>query len=51
MSVLFFILVSVMFCSYWTEPDKINNVEHLGQLEISIRQSLDQLRAHKVSFV
>jgi hypothetical protein len=37
--------------SYWTEPDKINNVEHLGQLEISIRQSLDQLRAHKVSFV
>nr|AAC32924.2 homeotic protein AGL30 [Arabidopsis thaliana] len=34
--------------SYWTEPDKINNVEHLGQLEISIRQSLDQLRAHKM---
>jgi hypothetical protein len=36
--------------SYWTEPDKINNVEHLGQLEISIRQSLDQLRAHKEHF-
>ncbi|KAJ4877984.1 AGAMOUS-like 30 [Raphanus sativus] len=33
--------------SYWTELDKINNVDHLGQLEISIRQSLDQLRAHK----
>ncbi|CAN6972150.1 unnamed protein product, partial [Brassica rapa subsp. trilocularis] len=33
--------------SYWTEVDKINNVDHLGQLEISIRQSLDQLRAHK----
>ncbi|CAA7057676.1 unnamed protein product [Microthlaspi erraticum] len=33
--------------SYWTEPEKINNVDHLGQLEISIRQSLDQLRAHK----
>ncbi|XP_010425076.1 PREDICTED: agamous-like MADS-box protein AGL30 isoform X1 [Camelina sativa] len=36
--------------SYWTEPDKINNVEHLGQLEISIRQSIDQLRAHKEHF-
>ncbi|KAL1215307.1 Agamous-like MADS-box protein AGL30 [Cardamine amara subsp. amara] len=36
--------------SYWTEPDKINNVEHLGQLEISIRQSLDQLRAQKEHF-
>ncbi|KAG2261594.1 hypothetical protein Bca52824_068673 [Brassica carinata] len=35
---------------YWTEPDKINNVEDLGQLEISIRQSLDQLRAHKEHF-
>ncbi|KAL0693184.1 hypothetical protein Bca4012_060364 [Brassica carinata] len=33
--------------SYWTELDKINNVDHLGQLEISIRQSLDQLRVHK----
>ncbi|CAN6867519.1 unnamed protein product [Brassica oleracea] len=33
--------------SYWTELDKINNVDHLGQLEISVRQSLDQLRAHK----
>ncbi|WZZ73860.1 hypothetical protein YC2023_085230 [Brassica napus] len=28
----------------------INNVEDLGQLEISIRQSLDQLRAHKEHF-
>ncbi|EOA24203.1 hypothetical protein CARUB_v10017440mg [Capsella rubella] len=36
--------------SYWTEPDKINNIEHLGQLEISIRQSIDQLRAHKEHF-
>ena len=35
---------------FWTEPDKINNVEDLGQLEISIRQSLDQLRAHKEHF-
>ncbi|CAN8266679.1 unnamed protein product [Cochlearia groenlandica] len=35
--------------SYWTKPDKINNVELLGQLEISIKQSLDQLRAHKVT--
>ncbi|ESQ33027.1 hypothetical protein EUTSA_v10004409mg [Eutrema salsugineum] len=36
--------------SCWTEPEKINNVEHLGQLEMSIRQSLDQLRAHKEHF-
>ena len=32
---------------YWTELDKINNIQHLGQLEGSIRQSLYQLRAHK----
>ncbi|KAK0573280.1 hypothetical protein LWI29_005614 [Acer saccharum] len=33
--------------SYWTNPDKINNVEHLGQMENSIRESLNHIRAQK----
>ncbi|XP_065861370.1 agamous-like MADS-box protein AGL30 isoform X1 [Euphorbia lathyris] len=33
--------------SCWTNPDKVNNVEHLWQLENSIRESLNQIQAHK----
>ncbi|XP_021660585.2 agamous-like MADS-box protein AGL30 isoform X2 [Hevea brasiliensis] len=33
--------------SYWTNPDKINNIEHLGQLENSLRESLNKIQAHK----
>ncbi|KAJ8773754.1 hypothetical protein K2173_006404 [Erythroxylum novogranatense] len=33
--------------SYWTNPDKINSIEHLEQLENSLRNSLDRIRAHK----
>ncbi|XP_020533760.1 agamous-like MADS-box protein AGL30 isoform X2 [Jatropha curcas] len=33
--------------SYWSNPDKINSIEHLGQLENSLRESLNQIRAHK----
>ncbi|XP_022151253.1 agamous-like MADS-box protein AGL30 isoform X2 [Momordica charantia] len=33
--------------SYWANPDKINNVDHLTQLEDSLRESLNQIRAHK----
>ncbi|KAJ6987556.1 agamous-like MADS-box protein AGL30 isoform X3 [Populus alba] len=33
--------------SYWTNPDKISNLEHLGQLESSLRESLDRIRSHK----
>lgn len=33
--------------SYWTNPDKINNVEHLGQMEDSLGDSLNQIRTHK----
>ena len=36
------------FCSYWTNPDKINSIEHLGQLENSLRESLNQIRSCKV---
>ncbi|KAK9192090.1 hypothetical protein WN943_020706 [Citrus x changshan-huyou] len=32
---------------YWTNPDKINSVEHLGQMENSLRDSLNHLRMHK----
>ncbi|KAJ8760927.1 hypothetical protein K2173_021965 [Erythroxylum novogranatense] len=33
--------------SYWTNPDKINSIEHLGQLENSLRESLDRIRTQK----
>ncbi|KAM6571064.1 agamous-like MADS-box protein AGL30 isoform X1 [Cannabis sativa] len=33
--------------SYWTNPDKIDSVEHLGQMENSLRESLNQIRSHK----
>ncbi|XP_021910461.1 agamous-like MADS-box protein AGL30 isoform X2 [Carica papaya] len=33
--------------SYWTNPEKISNVEHLEQMENSLRESLNQIRAHR----
>ncbi|XP_010551436.1 PREDICTED: agamous-like MADS-box protein AGL30 isoform X2 [Tarenaya hassleriana] len=33
--------------SYWTEPEKIDSIDDLGQMENALRQSLDQVRAHK----
>ncbi|KAE8667644.1 putative Alpha-expansin 1 precursor [Hibiscus syriacus] len=33
--------------SCWTNIDKINNVEQLGQMEDSLEESLNQIQAHK----
>lgn len=33
--------------SYWTNPDKINSMEHLGQMEDSLRESLNQIQTQK----
>ncbi|KAK9278393.1 hypothetical protein L1049_027958 [Liquidambar formosana] len=33
--------------SYWSNPDKINNIEHLRQMEDSLRESLNRIRVHK----
>ncbi|QCD82528.1 MADS-box transcription factor [Vigna unguiculata] len=33
--------------SYWTEFDKITNVEQLGQMENSLKESLNQIRTRK----
>ncbi|XP_059446229.1 agamous-like MADS-box protein AGL30 isoform X1 [Corylus avellana] len=33
--------------SYWINPDKINTVEDLGQMEDSLRESLNQIQTHK----
>ncbi|KAK8627747.1 hypothetical protein V6N13_135349 [Hibiscus sabdariffa] len=35
--------------SCWTNIDKINNVEQLGQMEDSLKESLNQIQAHKES--
>ncbi|KAI3688778.1 hypothetical protein L2E82_46599 [Cichorium intybus] len=36
--------------SYWSNPDKIENIEHLKQMEDSLRESLDRIRIHKENF-
>ncbi|KAL8123569.1 hypothetical protein AgCh_011517 [Apium graveolens] len=33
--------------SYWSDPDKIDNIEHLRQMEESLSESLNQIRIHK----
>uniref|UniRef100_A0A5B7CB64 Putative MADS-box transcription factor 25 isoform X1 n=1 Tax=Davidia involucrata TaxID=16924 RepID=A0A5B7CB64_DAVIN len=33
--------------NYWTNSDKINSIEQLGQMEDSLRKSLNQIRTHK----
>ncbi|KAA8532967.1 hypothetical protein F0562_032916 [Nyssa sinensis] len=33
--------------SYWTNPDKINSIEQLVQMEDSLRKSLNQIQTHK----
>ncbi|XP_021733860.1 agamous-like MADS-box protein AGL65 isoform X1 [Chenopodium quinoa] len=33
--------------SCWSNPDKIDNVEHLRQMENSLKESLNQIRLHK----
>ncbi|KAF8378698.1 hypothetical protein HHK36_030047 [Tetracentron sinense] len=36
--------------SYWTNPDKINNIEHLRQMEDSLKESLHRIQTHKENF-
>lgn len=43
------VIANLDFCSCWTNPDKISSVEQLGQMESSLRESLNQIRTHKVS--
>nr|XP_029118786.1 agamous-like MADS-box protein AGL30 isoform X2 [Elaeis guineensis] len=33
--------------SYWTDPDKINNVDHIGAMEQSLQESLSRIQVHK----
>ncbi|PPR87684.1 hypothetical protein GOBAR_AA33007 [Gossypium barbadense] len=33
--------------SYWNNPDKIDNIEHLRQMEDSLRESIERIRIHK----
>ncbi|KAI7986105.1 Agamous-like MADS-box protein AGL65 [Camellia lanceoleosa] len=37
--------------SCWSNPDKIDNIEHLSQMEESLRESLNQIRMQKENFV
>eukprot|EP00257_Ricinus_communis_P014401 XP_015572064.1 agamous-like MADS-box protein AGL65 isoform X1 [Ricinus communis] len=33
--------------SYWSDPDKVDRIEHLRQMEDSLKESINQLRMHK----
>lgn len=41
-------LLVIVLDSCWSNPDKIDNVEHLQQMENSLKESLNQIRLHKV---
>ncbi|CAK9158657.1 unnamed protein product [Ilex paraguariensis] len=44
--------LTILCCfSFWSNPDKIDNVEQLGQMEDSLRESINQIRVHKENFV
>ncbi|XVE54776.1 hypothetical protein DITRI_Ditri03aG0109200 [Diplodiscus trichospermus] len=36
--------------SYWSNPDKIDNVEHLRQMEDSLRESIERIQIHKENY-
>lgn len=48
LKVICLIYVIAMCFSYWSDPDKIDNIEHLRQMEESLSESLSQIRIHKV---
>ncbi|CAN1313731.1 Agamous-like MADS-box protein AGL30 [Linum perenne] len=37
----------LVICSYWTNLDKVNSIELLGQLENSVKESLGRIQEHK----
>jgi hypothetical protein len=39
----------VGFCSHWSDIEKISSVDELGQMENSLKESLNQINTHKVS--
>ncbi|KAE8730867.1 AGAMOUS-like 65, putative isoform 2 [Hibiscus syriacus] len=36
--------------SYWSNPDKIDNIDHLRQMEDSLRESIERIRIHKENY-
>lgn len=45
---LFLQFFIIGFHSFWIELNKINSVEQLGLMENSLKESLNQIRSHKV---
>ena len=37
-----------MFFSYWGDPEKIENIDHIRGMEQSLKESLNRIRIHKV---
>lgn len=36
------------YFSYWADPNKINNIDHIRAMEQSLKESLNRIQAHKV---
>nr|ARQ16475.1 HbMADS-box protein [Hevea brasiliensis] len=36
--------------SYWSNPDKVDSIEHLSQMEESLKESINQIRLQKENF-
>ncbi|RWR93895.1 Transcription factor [Cinnamomum micranthum f. kanehirae] len=36
--------------SYWSDPDKINDIDHIRAMEESLKESLSRIRSHKDDF-
>ncbi|URD72047.1 MADS-box transcription factor 68 [Musa troglodytarum] len=36
--------------SYWTDPDKISNIDHIRAMEQSLKESLSRIQAHKENY-
>jgi len=37
-----------LFFSYWGDPEKIENIDHIRGMEQSLKESLNRIRIHKV---
>lgn len=44
----FFFIFFFVFFSNWSDIEKISSVDKLGQLENSLKESLNQIQTHKV---
>jgi hypothetical protein len=40
--------VAYCFFSYWSDPEKVDNIDHIRAMEQSLKESLNRIGIHKV---